>query len=105
MAHPFLLVDVFTERAFCGNQLAVFCDARDIPPKYMQPFARELNFSETVFILPPEDPENTARLRIFTPEAEVPFAGHPVIGTAFALDQEREDLKGDADLRFEVEAG
>lgn len=105
MAHPFLLVDVFTERAFSGNQLAVFCDAQSIDPAHMQPFARELNFSETVFVLPPMDPANTARLRIFTPEAEIPFAGHPVIGTAFALDRHREDLKGDGPLRFEVEAG
>lgn len=105
MAHAFLLVDVFTEHAFSGNQLAVFCDAREIDPAHMQPFARELNFSETVFVLPPEDPANTARLRIFTPEAEVPFAGHPVIGTAFALDRMRDDLRNDEDLRFEVEAG
>jgi trans-2,3-dihydro-3-hydroxyanthranilate isomerase len=105
MAHPFLLVDVFTERAFSGNQLAVFWDASEIDSRFMQPFARELNFSETVFVLPPEDPENTARLRIFTPEAEVPFAGHPVIGTAFALEQKRDDLRDDRDLRFEVEAG
>jgi len=105
MAHRFLLVDVFTEHAYSGNQLAVFCDADEIDPAYMQRFARELNFSETVFVLAPEDPENTVRLRIFTPEAEVPFAGHPVIGTAFALDQHREDVQGDEDLRFEVEAG
>jgi PhzF family phenazine biosynthesis protein len=104
MAHRFLLVDVFTEHAYSGNQLAVFCDADEIDPAYMQRFARELNFSETVFVLAPEDPENTVRLRIFTPEAEVPFAGHPVIGTAFALDQHREDVQGDEDLRFEVEA-
>ena len=105
MAHRFLLVDVFTEHAYSGNQLAVFCDADDIDPAYMQRFARELNFSETVFVLAPEDPDNTVRLRIFTPEAEVPFAGHPVIGTAFALDQHCEELQGDEDLRFEVEAG
>lgn len=105
MAHRFLLVDVFTESAFSGNQLAVFCDVDGISPARMQTFARELNFSETVFLLPPEDEANTARLRIFTPEAEVPFAGHPVIGSAFALEQHREDLRTDEDLRFEVEAG
>lgn len=105
MAHRFLLVDVFTDHAFAGNQLAVFCDASSVDPEWMQPFARELNFSETVYVLPPEDPSNTACLRIFTPEAEVPFAGHPVIGTAFALERERDDLAAEDDLRFEVEAG
>ena len=105
MSHRFLLVDVFTERAFSGNQLAVFCEAEDIPESRLQPYARELNFSETVYILPPQDPQNTARLRIFTPEAEIPFAGHPVVGAAFALDRHREELRDDSDLRFEVEAG
>lgn len=105
MAHRFLLVDVFTDRAFRGNQLAVFCDAETIAEEHLQPFARELNFSETVYVLPPQDPGNTARLRIFTPEAEIPFAGHPVVGTAFALEAHREDLHHDEDLRFEVEAG
>jgi len=101
----FLLVDVFTEHAFSGNQLAVFCDVDGISPQQMQTFARELNFSETVFVLPPEDEANTARLRIFTPEAEVPFAGHPVIGSAFALEEHRPELRNDEDLRFEVEVG
>lgn len=105
MAHRFLLVDVFTEHAFSGNQLAVFCDAEDIEEAHLQPFARELNFSETVYVLPPQDPANTARLRIFTPEAEIPFAGHPVIGAAFALDRHCEELRDGSDLRFEVEVG
>ncbi len=78
-------LDVFTDRVFGGNPLAVFPDARGIAPERMQRIARELNLSETVFVLPPEDPGHTRRLRIFTPAAELPFAGHPTVGTAFLL--------------------
>jgi trans-2,3-dihydro-3-hydroxyanthranilate isomerase len=85
MAHRFLLVDVFTEHAFGGNQLAVFPDAAGIPDALMQAYARELNFSETTFVLPPRKPGHTHRVRIFTPTMEVAFAGHPNIGTAFVL--------------------
>jgi trans-2,3-dihydro-3-hydroxyanthranilate isomerase len=78
-------VDVFTSTRFAGNQLAVFPDAAGIPSDAMGPIAREFNFSETTFVLPPDDPRHTRRVRIFTPGGELPFAGHPTIGTAFAL--------------------
>jgi trans-2,3-dihydro-3-hydroxyanthranilate isomerase len=80
----FVVADVFTERPLAGNQLAVFTDAREIPEECLQPLAREMNFSETVFIYPAEAGGH-ARMRIFTPAAELPFAGHPVLGTAFVL--------------------
>jgi len=80
----FVIADVFTDVAFAGNQLAVFTDARGIPEERLQPLAREINFSETVFVYPPAD-DGHARMRIFTPVEELPFAGHPVLGTAFVL--------------------
>ncbi len=88
MAFRFILTDVFTEAPFGGNQLAVFPDAADIDPRLLQPIARELNFSETTFVYPPHRPGSLARLRIFTPNAEIPFAGHPVVGAAFALESD-----------------
>ena len=81
----FFTADVFTDRMFGGNQLAVFPDASGLDGPVMQAIARELNLSETVFVLPPADPAHTRRLRIFTPGSELPFAGHPTIGTAFVL--------------------
>ncbi|HZC05481.1 MAG TPA: PhzF family phenazine biosynthesis isomerase, partial [Ktedonobacterales bacterium] len=78
-------LDVFTSEPFGGNQLAVFFDADQLSAAEMQSIAREMNFSESVFILPAIDPSAVARLRIFTPHVELPFAGHPVIGSAFAL--------------------
>lgn len=81
----YVTYDVFTDAPFGGNPLAVIPDARGVPETRMQQIAQEFNYSETVFVLPPEDPVNTARLRIFTPTVEVPFAGHPLIGTAVAL--------------------
>ena len=81
----YVIADVFTKQRFGGNQLAVFPDARDLDPALMQSIAREFNFSETTFVLPPTDPKHTRRVRIFTPGAELPFAGHPTVGTAFAL--------------------
>ena len=80
----FVVADVFTERPLEGNQLGVFTDARDVDGELMQRLARELNFSETVFVLPAEG-EGHARIRIFTPAVEVPFAGHPTLGTAVVL--------------------
>ena len=80
----FVIVDVFTDRPLAGNQLAVFTDAREIPDELLQPLAREINYSETVFVYP-GGAESHARLRIFTPKNELAFAGHPVLGTAFAL--------------------
>jgi trans-2,3-dihydro-3-hydroxyanthranilate isomerase len=78
-------LDVFTDRVFGGNPLAVFPDGRGLAPALMQSIARELNLSETVFVLPAWDPAATRRVRIFTPAQEVPFAGHPTLGTAFFL--------------------
>jgi trans-2,3-dihydro-3-hydroxyanthranilate isomerase len=80
---PFQIVDVFTDRPLAGNQLAVVTDARGLDTAAMQAIAREFNFAETSFILPPTDPSNDAHVRIFTPEEEMPFAGHPNVGTAF----------------------
>jgi trans-2,3-dihydro-3-hydroxyanthranilate isomerase len=81
----FFTADVFTERMFGGNQLAVFPEAEGLDTGVMQSIARELNISETVFVFPPSDPVHTRRVRIFTPASELPFAGHPTIGTAFVL--------------------
>jgi trans-2,3-dihydro-3-hydroxyanthranilate isomerase len=80
----YVVVDVFTDKPLEGNQLAVFTDAREIPEERLQPLAREMNYSETVFVLP-ADGDGHARMRIFTPTAEIPFAGHPTLGTAFVL--------------------
>lgn len=85
MSVPYVTVDVFTDRAFGGNQLAVFPDASGVPPELMHPIAREFNYSETTFVLPPSDRSHTRRVRIFTPGGEVPFAGHPTVGTAHVL--------------------
>ena len=85
MRYRFHTADVFTEHAFGGNQLAVFPDARGLETRQMELVTREFNISETVFVLPPEDAKHTRRLRIFTPGMEVPFAGHPTVGTAFVL--------------------
>ncbi|MFL5962893.1 MAG: PhzF family phenazine biosynthesis protein [Gaiellaceae bacterium] len=81
----YVVVDVFTDVPLAGNQLAVFTDARDLDPLTMQALARETNFSETVFVLPPSNPDADVRLRIFTPALELPFAGHPTLGAAFVL--------------------
>jgi trans-2,3-dihydro-3-hydroxyanthranilate isomerase len=81
----YITVDVFTDTPFGGNQLAVFPDAADIAPDLMPAIAREFNFSETTFVLPPDDPSHTAKVRIFTPGGELPFAGHPTVGTAHVL--------------------
>src|SRR3989442_10853512 len=94
--HRFVQLDVFTERAFCGNPLAVFPEAEGISDDDMLRIAREMNLSETVFVLQPETkpPDEVPaqkvlrRLRIFTPAREIPFAGHPVVGTWNALARE-----------------
>ena len=83
-AYRYVVADVFTDRALEGNQLAVFTDARDLPEELLQPLAREMKFSESVFVYPAEN-DGHAKMRIFTPAAEVPFAGHPTLGTAFIL--------------------
>jgi trans-2,3-dihydro-3-hydroxyanthranilate isomerase len=81
----YLQLDVFTERPFEGNQLAVFLDGRGVDATLMQTIAREMNFSESTFLLPAERPDTDIRMRIFTPGAELPMAGHPTIGSTFAL--------------------
>jgi trans-2,3-dihydro-3-hydroxyanthranilate isomerase len=81
----YLIYDVFTEQPFGGNQLAVIPDATSLNEKDLQSIAREFNFSETTFVYPPVDPAHTAKVRIFTPTNEIPFAGHPTIGTAIAI--------------------
>lgn len=99
----FETVDVFTETRFGGNPLAVFKDARALSAEQMQKLAFEFNLSETTFVLPPEHPENTARVRIFNRTAEMAFAGHPSIGTAYVL--ARAGLAQGDHLRLEVPAG
>jgi len=81
----FHTLDVFTDRRFGGNPLAVVHDADALDPKQMQAIARELNLSETVFVLKPDNPAHSAKIRIFTPGRELPFAGHPTLGTAILL--------------------
>src|SRR5437870_1941043 len=84
-SYRYLHYDVFTNRLFGGNQLAVVPDARGLSAETMQAIANEMNFSETTFVLPAERPDTDARMRIFTPGAELPMAGHPTIGSTFAL--------------------
>jgi trans-2,3-dihydro-3-hydroxyanthranilate isomerase len=83
-AFRYVVADVFTEEPLTGNQLAVFTDARELPEEQLQPLAKEMAFSETVYVLPAEA-DGHVRIRIFTPSAELPFAGHPVLGSAFVL--------------------
>jgi trans-2,3-dihydro-3-hydroxyanthranilate isomerase len=84
----FYIVDVFTEHRYSGNQLAVIAGAENLPEKDMQKIAKEMNYSETTFILSKKKRDNGYDVRIFTPEQEIPFAGHPVLGTAFVIQQE-----------------
>ncbi len=108
MELEFETVDVFTDRQFGGNPLAVVVDARRLSSEHMQAIAAEFNLAETTFVLPPQDPAHTAQVRIFTPRAEMPFAGHPNVGTAFVLAQwaERQGRPLAADkLIFEEVAG
>jgi trans-2,3-dihydro-3-hydroxyanthranilate isomerase len=102
-SHAFETVDVFTESRFGGNPLAVFTDGRGLSDAEMRSLAFEFNLSETTFVLPPADPANTARVRIFNRTAEMAFAGHPMIGTAFVL--ARTTYRDAAQFRFEVRAG
>ncbi len=85
MERRFITVDVFTDRRFGGNPLAVVLDAEGLGTSEMQSIAAEFNLAETTFVLPPRDASHTAEVRIFTPLAESPFAGHPNVGTAFVL--------------------
>jgi trans-2,3-dihydro-3-hydroxyanthranilate isomerase len=106
MSYRFHICDVFTERRFGGNPLAVLPDARGLTGEQMQQIAREFNFSETTFVLPPEQGA-TRRVRIFTPGREVPFAGHPNIGTAFVLAKRGElgEIDRAVTVAFEEAAG
>lgn len=88
MTHPYLIYDVFTETALTGNPLAIVRDADDLDDQTMQAIAREFNLSETVFLTRATNPVATAGVRIFTPDYEMPFAGHPTVGTAVALAQQ-----------------
>lgn len=85
MGYQFLILDVFTEKRFGGNQLAVFPKADGVSDAVMQQVAREFNFAETTFVVTPSNPQAEHRIRIFTPKRELPFAGHPTVGTAAAL--------------------
>lgn len=102
MPREFVTVDVFTDRRFGGNPLAVVLDGDGLSAAQMQAVAAEFNLSETTFVLPPKDPAHTAEVRIFTPKSELPFAGHPNVGTAFVLAQ-RGALR--EPLVFEEKAG
>ncbi len=101
----FLTADVFTDRIFGGNPLAVVPDARGLSAAQMQRVAGEFNLSETAFVLPPDDPAHTRRVRIFTPGAELPFAGHPTVGTAVVLASTGEVALDGGEARVVFEEG
>ena len=103
----YVTVDVFTETRFGGNPLAVILDARGMTDAEMLKVAAEFNYAESTFVLPPRDPDNTAQVRIFTRAQEVPFAGHPNVGTGFVLAQQPEIFGKPLvpSLRFEEKAG
>jgi trans-2,3-dihydro-3-hydroxyanthranilate isomerase len=101
--YEFVTVDVFTDRRFGGNPLAVFPDARGLSDAQMQALAGEFNLSETTFVLPPDNPQHHAKVRIFTPRAELPFAGHPNVGTGYVL--ARRDAEPPEHYVFEELAG
>ncbi len=101
-AYDFETLDVFTDEKFAGNQLAVLMDAQGLSTDEMQIITREFNLSETTFVLPPEDMSNTARVRIFTLGYEMPFAGHPTVGTAIAIAQAR---KLEGEIKLELNTG
>jgi trans-2,3-dihydro-3-hydroxyanthranilate isomerase len=103
MQRRYITVDVFTDKPFGGNPLAVVLDAGGLSTAQMQAIALEFNFSETTFVLPPKDPANDAQVRIFTVRYEIPFAGHPNVGTAFVLATLA--AKPPARLLFEEKAG
>ncbi len=108
MALTYYILDVFTERPFGGNPLAVVLEADRLTAAEMQAIAREFNLSETVFVLKPALPGHTARIRIFTPTREIPFAGHPTLGTAILLAELRmHTVNGESDaiIALEEEAG
>jgi trans-2,3-dihydro-3-hydroxyanthranilate isomerase len=95
MARRYQVFDVFTDHPLAGNPLAVVLEADGLDSAAMQSIAREFNLSETVFVQPPDNPAHTARVRIFTPARELPFAGHPTVGAAVCLARERSALPGE----------
>jgi trans-2,3-dihydro-3-hydroxyanthranilate isomerase len=92
------IYDVFTDKKLAGNPLAVIFEAEGLSDEAMQAIAREMNLSETVFVLPPNNPAHTAKIRIFTPGRELPFAGHPTVGTAVALAEDKHERNGNTDI-------
>jgi trans-2,3-dihydro-3-hydroxyanthranilate isomerase len=105
MPRRYVTCDVFTDTPFGGNPLAVVLDAEGLSAAQMQAIAREFGYSETTFVLPPRDAVNTAWVRIFTPTREIPFAGHPNVGTAWVLAREIEARGGKCPERFVFEEG
>src|SRR5918995_5834491 len=106
MPRRFVTLDVFTDRALAGNPVAVVLDAEGLDTAAMQAIAGEFNLSETVFVLPPDEARHRARLRIFTPARELPFAGHPTVGTAVLLGlRDRDGKPGAAAFGLEETAG
>ena len=101
--YEYVTVGVFTNERFGGNPLAVFPDARGLTDAQMQRLANEFNLSETTFVLPPDNPQHHAKVRIFTPRAEIPFAGHPNVGTGYVL--ARRDSAPPEHYVFEEKAG
>jgi trans-2,3-dihydro-3-hydroxyanthranilate isomerase len=99
------LVDVFTDRAFGGNPLAVCTNGRGLSTETMQSVAKEFNLSETTFVLPPDDPKHDWRVRIFTPGSELPMAGHPTVGTSFVLAREHLIRRDGVESRIVLEEG
>ena len=105
MTYSYHTADVFTDTPFGGNQLAVLPDAAGLTDEQMLAITREFNLSETVFVFPPDDPKNTRRLRIYTPSGELPFAGHPTVGTAYVLAQTGEITLTGEETRIIFEEG
>src|SRR5262245_38400462 len=103
--YRYLHYDVFTDRRFGGNQLAVFPDAAGLPAPTMQQIAREIGFAETTFVTAAEGPGTDVRMRIFTPASELPMAGHPVVGSTFALAREGLIARGRTDWTFGLNIG
>ncbi|MGH3426335.1 MAG: PhzF family phenazine biosynthesis protein [Mycobacteriales bacterium] len=103
-SHSYELIDVFTDQPLMGNQLAVFRHGGNIAEPLLRPLARELNLAETVFVYPPEAGGH-ARARIFTTWSELPFAGHPILGTACVLARAMSDTPATMDIRLETGKG
>jgi trans-2,3-dihydro-3-hydroxyanthranilate isomerase len=105
MNYSFYQIDVFTNTPFSGNPLAVFFDVEDLSSFTMQAIAQEMNLSETIFVLPPGDIPADFSVKIFTPEKEIPFAGHPTIGTAHILRETGRVISGDHSIKLSMKAG